>query len=498
MKASGSSDWFCQIDRQGLAGRSRRGLVYTVAAQLGGTVIQIASTAVLARLLEIADFGLVAMSALISGFAGMFLSGGLGVATVQQSAISERQVSTLFWINVAIGAVIGLLVVAMAPVAAWFFDEERLAGVVMANALVFPITAASVQHTALLTRHSLFGRLAVRDVLVQSSSVVVGVTCGVLGLGYWSLVVAGIASAMAGTLLAWSMCPWLPGWPSRHSGVGRMIRFGSGVLGFQLVNYWGRNADNLLIGKFIGADGLGLYSKAYGLLLMPLSKVVRPLGSVLMPHLSRINEDHERFEMAVMRTLGLLSFVVSPAVALLGVLAPEIVVLLLGSAWEGAIPVYRLLVLAGVSQAALVPTGEVMLAAGRSDLLFWAGLVGACVTVGAFLVGIPWGIVGVAAAYGVSGMTLDPVIRLIYVSRCGVIRFGSLGGLILPRVWVAALSLIGGVLARERFGFGDPCFEGAGVGFAAWALVLVGMLALPGARDTLRHVGEEMARLRRS
>ena len=181
-----------------------------------------------------------------------------------------------------------------------------------------------------------------------------------------------------------------------------MLRFGGNVMGFNLVNYFARNADNILVGRFIGAEGLGLYSKAYSLFLMPLQQVRGPLVDVAMPALSALKDQPERFARYYAHLVDSVSMLSVPLAMYSLVQAEFLVQLLLGPKWKGVVPVFRILAIAGLVQAADGTRGVVFLSLGRSKRHFRWGLANSAVMVCAFLLGLPFGIVGVAVAYAVA------------------------------------------------------------------------------------------------
>lgn len=151
-------------------------------------VMQSVSTVVLARLLLPADFGLVAMVTAITGLGQAFSDLGLSEATIQRQEISHHQVSTLFWINVAIGMTLTLATIALAPVMAWFYRDPRLKGITFLVSLTFLIGGLRVQHDALIRRQMRFVALAIRDVAAYAVAVPVAIIMAWRGAGYWAIV----------------------------------------------------------------------------------------------------------------------------------------------------------------------------------------------------------------------------------------------------------------------------------------------------------------------
>ena len=233
-----------------LNSRSVRGGAATVAAQVASFVLRIISTAFLARLLTPEDYGLVAMTVVVTGFAGLFSDAGLTWATVQREEISHEQVSMLFWINAALGCLITLVLVAISPAVAMLYGEPRLLLVTCGLGVTFLLGGLGVQHRALLRRWMRFNTLAIIDVISTFVGIITALVMAYEGFRYWSLVGMALVQALVSVVSAWLVMPWRPGAPRRKSGVGSMVRFGVDILLFNTVNYFSRNADNMLIGWY--------------------------------------------------------------------------------------------------------------------------------------------------------------------------------------------------------------------------------------------------------
>src|SRR5438477_10732880 len=209
-----------------LHARSFRGGAITLTGQGARFALNLVSTAILARLLRPQDFGLVAMVTSITSFIGLFKDLGLSNATVQRLHITHEEISFLFWINVVLSLATTLLVIALAPVIAWFYHEPRLFHVTLILSLSFIISGLAVQHQALLRRQMQFKSLAVRDVIALVCGIASGITFACLGFGYWSLVAVPVAANVASCILLWSICHWRPGRLQRRVGAGGMLAFG--------------------------------------------------------------------------------------------------------------------------------------------------------------------------------------------------------------------------------------------------------------------------------
>jgi O-antigen/teichoic acid export membrane protein len=373
-----------------------RGGVVTLGSQGAAFVINTATAIILARLLTPTDFGLVAMVTAVTGFGQAFADLGLSEATIQSPEINHSQVSTLFWVNVLIGAILMLVTIGLAPALAYFYRQPRLKEITFLLSVVFVICALRVQHDALLKRQMRFSSLAARDVISSLVSAPVAICLAWKGAGYWALVAMPLTFNFVQMLLSWLMVRWVPGLPRRDGKIGSLVCFGGNVAASYIVITVNRSLDNVLVGWYWGAAPLGLYSRAYNLLMLPVRQLSAPAGAVAVPAFSRLQNDSERFVRYFLRTINVMVWVIAPALAFLFVAATPVVLLLLGSQWRGAAPVFQILAISAFAQLLLEAVTWLFVSRGESKEMLKVLLrISPCVLLG-FVVGLPFGIKGVA------------------------------------------------------------------------------------------------------
>lgn len=436
--------------------QSVRGGAVTIAAQGSKFVIKLGSTAVLARLLMPEDYGLIGMATVIIGFVEYFKDLGLSTATVQRAKINHQQVSTLFWINVAVGCLVALTVALFAPVVALIYQEPRLRDITLCLAVNFVFSGLTVQHQALLQRQMQFASLAKIEIIALISGIVGSTTAAYYGAGYWSLVILQLVTVVTNALGVWFFCDWRPALPSRDADIGSMLSFGRDLTGFNIINYFSRNLDNFLIGRVWGAAQLGLYAKAYQLVLLPINQINVPVDRVALPALSRLQNDPERYQKYYARAILVITALGMPLVMFLFVSADQVILLLLGKDWLDAIPIFQFLIPAAFIGTFNMATGWVYQSLNRNDRQLRWGIVSSAINVIIFLVAIRWGALGVAAAYGLSRlMIVVPAIVYCYrgtwlkltdfVSTIFLPTFGSISAAIavwiLKRFWLGQMEL---------------------------------------------------------
>jgi PST family polysaccharide transporter len=379
-----------------LKNKSLRGGTYTLFAQGVIFIIKMGSTAVLARMLVPEDFGLVAMVVAITGFGQLFKDAGLSTATVQSNNITQRQISSLFWINISLGLCITVISFSVSPFIAKFYNETRLININLILALNFFFSGLTIQHQALLRRQMYFGKLAVVQITATVISSIIGVSIGLLRADYWALVWMNLSLTIFTALGCWIACPWMPNWPVRTPGTRRMLYFGLDITGFNFVTYISQNIDKALLGKFIGAAVLGLYSKSYQLVFMVINQIRMPLFSVALSGLSSLQDEPDKFRAYYLFFLkNIVSIIIFP-VSIIIIFAEEIIYLLLGHNWIDAAPFFRILAIATIPFVAMTTADQILVALGKTKKYLKLGIYGSLVTIFAISIGISFGAKGVA------------------------------------------------------------------------------------------------------
>lgn len=391
-----------------LRGRSVRGGMLTLTSQGAQFLLQSISTVVLARLLRPSDFGLVAMVTAITGLGQAFADLGLSEATIQRPDITQKQVSTLFWINVGIGLVLTLVTAALAPFFVWFYREPRLLKITFVVSLTFIIGGLRVQHDALLRRQMRFMLLAIRDITAYVIAVALAILMAWKGSGFWAIIALPLILNFTSMVLSWFMARWVPGLPHRDPKIKSLIAFGGYVAGSYLVGNFYRSADNVLVGWYWGAGPLGLYSRAYNLLMLPIRQLGGPARSVAVPTFSRVQAEPERLARYYLRTANIITWITAPLFGFLFVTAAPVIILVLGRRWVEAAPVFQILTIFALGQLLLESTVWLFVSRGQSKRLLLLSFVICPLIIGGYALGLPFGIRGVALSGSLSFLVLFP------------------------------------------------------------------------------------------
>lgn len=382
-------------------------LIISQGSNVGFSLI---SAVVLARLLTPSDFGILGMVTVFINFLFIFKDIGLAHATIQKDEITSSQVSSLFWINGIISISLGLILVVSSPLVAQFYERNELTAVMSVLSISFILEGLTIQHNALLRRHFKFTTLAIIDIISRFSHLAVAITMAVLGYRYWALVGGSIARSVVLLLLTYLSCPWIPGKMERGAGVRGMLKYGGHVTIGRILTYLARNLDKILIGKFIGAAPLGLYTRAHTLLIVPLSQIRIPLSNLTLPVLSSLKHEPARYQNYFDKLLDISISVALPFCVYSFIESDFLILLLLGPQWTEAAQIFNILALGGIFVSLSFLPGLVMLSHGFSKRYMQLSVATALITSASFVVGIFFGINGVAASFTVgSFLVLIPM-----------------------------------------------------------------------------------------
>jgi O-antigen/teichoic acid export membrane protein len=379
--------------------RTIRGGFARLCAQAANFLIRGGSLMILARLLGPKEFGLVGMVTAFTGVLYLLRDFGLSSATVQRVTVTDEQLSTLFWINILVGVLLGLLTVAMAPFIAAFYHDPRLFAVTVVMAAGFVFNAAGVQHSALLQRQMRFTAIAVIAVVSLIVGTAIAIGGAEAGYGYWALVAMGVTVPLAATIGAWLTAGWIPGMPQRGAGIRSMMRFGGTVSLNGLVAYLAYNSDKILIGRFWGANALGIYGRAYQLTNIPTDSLNSTVGEVAFSALSRIQDDPHRLKTYFLKGYSLVLAMTLPLTIIFIAFAKDVVFIVLGPKWMGAVSILRLIAPTILIFAVINPLGWLLYSLGLVRRSLNIALVFAPTIIGGYFIGLPYGPKGVAFAY---------------------------------------------------------------------------------------------------
>ncbi|GBD86471.1 lipopolysaccharide biosynthesis protein WzxC [bacterium BMS3Abin03] len=385
-----------------------KGVKWASASQLGRQVIQYTTTIILAALLTPSDFGVMAMAIVIIGFLDIFKDLGTAAAIIQNQDLTEEALSSIFWVNVGFGILVAVLVFLAAPFGAEFYNNMKVENLLKVLSISFILSSFSIVHKKLLEKELKFDLLAKIELISVILGAVVGISLALLKFGVWSLVFQSLTVAFITTSLLLIVNTWKPLFFFSYGKIKPVVSYSLNLLGYNIFNYFVRNTDYLIIGKFLGERELGHYYLAYKIMLYPLQNISLVVSRVMFPIYSKIQNDNERFKKIYTKVANAISFLTFPLMVSVFALSDLFSITFFNNKWDTALLAILLMILApvGLIQSVATTTGSIYQAKGRTDWMFRWGAISGVIYVTGFFIGLNWGVIGVAVSYLISSLIL--------------------------------------------------------------------------------------------
>jgi len=390
------------------------GVKWTSISSIIITVIQLIQLSILAHYLEASDFGLIAIVTVIIGFSALFMDLGISASIIHKQDITYVQLSSLYWLNIASGILLFMIVYSFAPLLANFYNEIELIPLIRLLAMSFIISSFGNQYGLLFQKALKFNLMAKISIISAIAGFVVAVSLAVNGYGVYALVQAFLASAVVTTVIniAIGIKEHRPSFIFKYREITPMISFGMFQMGERGINYFNSQFDVILIGKLLGVEALGIYTVAKNLAMRP-AQIINPIiTKVTFPIMAKVQHDTVQLKNIYLKTINYLSSINFPIYILLTILAEPIVLTLFGSKWSDSIIILQILSIYGAFRSIGNPMGSLLLARGRANLGFYWNLGLFFFIPLAIYIGSHWGLNGVA--YSLLGLMVVLVIPSWY------------------------------------------------------------------------------------
>lgn len=436
-----------------LAQKTFSGLLSTGLSKVLLAAVGFGVTLILARQLEPKDFGLIGMAGVFTAFLSML--GGLGFdsAIIQKQQLSDRQLSTLFWIRIGVGLLFSGSLIMAAPAISAFYREPRLTAVIRALSLIFVISSLSQIHRSTLRKQLRFSAVAINTVGSVVTSGCVGVAVALVGGGVWSLVSQALTLELVSAILYWRANPWRPTLAFAWQETLPILRFGLTMAAGSFVLYLQRNIDSLLIGWLLGAAALGYYALAYRIMYSPVRQISYIFTDVLFPSLSTVQNDIAAVRRGYIRSVKFIALVTFPAMTLIALFSGEIVRHLFGAQWAPAAAVIGILAPAGALQSVTQLAYVVFPVVGRPRLCVVQYLVGCACLVAGVMIGARWGVTGTAWGVLVSSV-ITWLLAEVFVNRLLGMRLGDVVAAFGGTMVSCGLMIVASLLLGQSLGQG--------------------------------------------
>jgi O-antigen/teichoic acid export membrane protein len=425
-----------------------RGLLWQFLGRGTLQVSQIVVVVLLARLLTPSEYGIAGMVLVIISFEPLLSGSGLAAALIQRPVITELDKSTVFWTNAAFGLLACLIGVAVSPLVADFYGNAEVEPLFAAVSVVFLVSSLSSVQANLLIREMNFRSLELRTMAATVVGAAAAISLAASGAGAWALIAQQLAVYTVSLMLLTGFTHWRPRLMFSRASLRELRSFGGNASGTILMNQLTYNTDNVLIGRVLGASALGLYTFGYSLIMLPVTRIASPLVQVLYPVFARIQHDGPRLSSLWLRSLRMMAAVTLPSMLGLIVVAPEAIDVVFGRRWHSATPVVQILATVGIAIAIQNLNGIVLQAKGETRLVFRYSCVLFAGGLIAFIVGLQWGIVGVAACFAAVNVFVQPAYLHLTARSIGI-GLGECGRALSGVIQATAVAMAGALLTRE-------------------------------------------------
>ncbi len=384
--------------QEGLQSRAIRGIRWTMMEQVGRQVLQLIQIVVLARLLTPEAFGLVAMVLVFQQFIQIFATFGFGAALIQRSDLRQEHATSVFWFNVAVGGGLMLLFMAAAPVVGRFFEQPLLVDLAIFTSIAMLFSSINIVQRSVLQRELQFRALTIIELVSLTGTTALAIALAWMGYGPWALAAQVVALPVVSGVLLWAVSDWRPRGRPSGAALRELLSFSANAFGSRVMAYWSYNLDNLLIGKLLGTTLLGVYTRAYAILLQPVANFGSMVSRVLFPAYAKAQDNHPVLRSAHGKVLRVTAVMAVPATLGLAVVAESFTLTLFGPQWTEVAPLLRLMAVASLAVVIRNLFGNLFLSQGRPDIQLKLGIVARVVAAAGIVIGVQWGLQGVAWA----------------------------------------------------------------------------------------------------
>lgn len=381
--------------------KAARGVSWSAIDSVVTSVLQMGQLAILTRLLPPDDFGLRALVSVVVGFAMIYADMGIGNAIVHKQNITDSQLSTLYWVNIAFGVISFAIVMAISPLIVWFYHEPKLYSLLPWAGSIFMLDGMVGVQSMLFQKELRFKLISIIDMASQAAGVVASIVLALRGAGVMALILGQVVTYAARTavILVVAAPRWRPRFYMNMKEIKGFISFGLFQTGEHTVNYFARNIDKILLGKLLGTDMLGYYSVASNIVLLPISRINPILNRVTFPVFSKVQNDTAKLRTGYMFVIKFLGFVNIPLLLGLIAVANQFALVFLGPHWEKAIFIIQILAIVAILRSISNPSGGLLVAKGQVARSFAFTSVRLLIQVPViYLLGAHFGIVGLLSA----------------------------------------------------------------------------------------------------
>lgn len=421
-------------------------------AELFKIFVQIANILVLTQYVEPDEYGLMAIALVVVNFGVLLKDQGISKALIQKEKLNDELINAAFWFGMYLSFFIMIVTFVASFKIAQFYDDDRLILILSIIALIFPLNSLSAVHIALLERVSKFKLLSLIETLAVLVSFSVALAFAITGWGVYSLVFQSLSySCLLTTLILFKSDVSIKiNSAFRLQPIKSLFNFSSYLFIFNFLNYSSRNADNILIGKYMSVTSLGSYSLAYRIMQFPLASVSFVISRALLPVLSKQQKDVITIKNTYLDCMFMVLIVVAPCMFFLSIFSVEVITNFIGQEWAQSGEILSILAFCAIIQCVLSLSGPVFMSKGNTNHLMKLGFAGATIHTSGFLIGINYNIITFTKIYLLTNI-VNATIVLLFTSKLLGIRSPTAFLPCFKLVCINVFICVGGQTLKEWF-----------------------------------------------
>jgi PST family polysaccharide transporter len=363
------------------------GTIYVAVTKYSGIAIGLLITAILSRLLTPDDYGTVAIVGVLVVFFNLLGELGIGPSIIQKKDLTQRDINSVFSFTVLVGSVLATIFLSISPLISRFYGQPILRNLAVFFSANILFACVNIVPNAMLLKEKQFKFLMYRQLSVQLICGALGIAAALMNWGVYALLVHSVSSGVLTFGANYFHRPIHPA-KVRMSSLRKIASYSLYQFLFGFINYFSRNLDKLLIGKFLSPAALGYYEKSYRLMLLPVGNLTHVLTPAIQPFFSEFQDDKQRIYNSYLKIVSLLALTGFPLSVFLHFAAPQLILLVFGDQWDASIPIFQILAWSVGIQMVLSSAGSIFQAANDTRRLFRAGFLSAILMTGGICAGI--------------------------------------------------------------------------------------------------------------
>lgn len=364
------------------------GVFFTAIAKYSNIFISLIVTAILSRMLSPEEFGIVAIATVIIAFFNMFTEIGIAPAIIQNKTLTDDDLSSIFSFTIWSGLIFSILFIFFASSIANFYDSPILEPICYLLSITLFFSSCQIVPNGLIYKDKDFKFIAIRSFSIQLFAGILAVVSVFLGFGIYALLINPILSSILLFIISYIKKPIKFKLLFKFKALNKILSFSVYQFFFNLINYFSRNLDKLIIGKYLNNTMLGYYEKSYRLMMLPLQTITHVVSPVMHPIFSDLQNDYKKLSDSYLKIVKLLAYIGFPLSVLLFFTSKELVLLIFGMQWERSVPSFEILSFSVAFQIILSTSGSIFQASNSTKIMFLSGVLSTILTVVAILVGV--------------------------------------------------------------------------------------------------------------